>query len=127
MITTATWLAVAAGGAVGAPARFLLDRWVTLRVGSVRDVGQFPWGLLVVNGLGSLLAGVIVATTTGDLRILLLAGFCGAFTTFSGFAWEADRLWSVARGAFWLAVVVVPVVCVAFFLVAWRLAGLVVG
>jgi fluoride ion exporter CrcB/FEX len=80
-----------------------------------------------VNGLGSAIAGVVLATTTGDLRFLLLVGFCGAFTTFSGFGWEADRLWATARDAFWLAVIVMPVVCVALFLGAWRLAVIVVG
>ena len=59
----------------------------------------------------------------GDLRLLLLTGFCGAFTTFSGFAWEADRLWPVARTSFWWAVAVMPTACVAAFLLAWRIAG----
>ena len=127
MITLTTWVAVVIGAAVGAPLRFVVDRGVTGRVASTRDVGEFPWGLLVVNGVGSAIAGVVLATTTGDLRVLLLVGFCGAFTTFSGFAWEADRLWSVARDAFWLALVVMPAACVVLFLGAWRLSVLIVG
>jgi fluoride exporter len=127
VITATTWLAVALGGAVGAPARFVLDRWVTGRVSSAAGVGRFPWGLLVVNGLGSAIAGIVLATTTGDLRYLLLAGFCGGFTTFSGFAWEVDRLWSGARDVFWWAVFVVPVTCITLFLVAWRIASLTSG
>ena len=123
MVSLTTWMAVAAGGAAGAPARFLLDRWVTGIV-SARGVGLFPWGLFAVNGLGSALAGIVLATTSGDLRVLLLAGFCGGLTTFSGFAWEVDRLWESARGAFWSAVIVVPGACVLLFLAAWRLASI---
>lgn len=118
------WLAVMLGGALGAPLRFLLDRAVTTRVAGTGALAEYPWGLFTVNVLGSMLAGVVLATTTGDLRVLLLAGFCGAFTTFSGFAWETDRLWGVARGAFWAAVVGMPGACVLAFLAAWRLAAL---
>jgi fluoride ion exporter CrcB/FEX len=63
-VTMGTVLAVAAGGAVGAPLRYLVDRLVTDRVtasAAGRAAGAsgralFPWGLLVVNVLGSLLA-----------------------------------------------------------------------
>jgi CrcB protein len=134
-VTMGTVLAVAAGGAVGAPLRYLVDRLVTDRVtrsSSERAVGAsgsalFPWGLLAVNVLGSLIAGVVLASTSGDLRILLLVGFCGAFTTFSGFAWEADRMWPDARRLLWLTIASFPVACVAGFLAAWRLTALVVG
>lgn len=119
------WLAVVLGGAVGAPLRFVVDRAVTRRTAAATPAREFPWGLLVVNVLGSLVAGVVLASTSGDMRVLLLAGFCGAFTTFSGFAWEADRLWSTARGAFWGAVLAMPVACVAAFLIGWRLTALV--
>lgn len=122
-----TWIALVVGAAVGAPARYLLDRWVTERTASTGSVGEFPWGLLVVNALGSLIAGIVLATATGDARVLLLSGFCGAFTTFSGFGWEADRLWATARRTFWAAVVVMPVVCVVAFVVAWRAAAAVVS
>jgi CrcB protein len=134
-VTMGTVGAVAAGAAVGAPLRYLVDRVVTDRVtrsaadrfAGASGAALFPWGLLVVNVLGSLLAGVVVAATSGDLRTLLLVGFCGAFTTFSGFAWETDRLWPESRSLFWLAIVAFPLACVVAFFVAWRLTTLVAG
>ena len=119
-----TWLAVVVGAAVGAPLRFLVDQWVTERTARPGGAGVFPWGLLAVNVSGSAVAGVVVALATGDLRGLLLVGLCGAYTTFSGYAWETTRLWPQARAAFWASVVVMPAACVAAFLLAWRFAGL---
>ncbi|MGZ4607644.1 MAG: fluoride efflux transporter FluC, partial [Blastococcus sp.] len=50
-----TWLLVAAGAAVGAPARYLTDRLVQARHDSV-----FPWGTLTVNVVGCLVLGALV-------------------------------------------------------------------
>jgi fluoride ion exporter CrcB/FEX len=56
-------LAIALGAAIGAPSRFILDRWVVGHAPTKR----FPWSLLVVNVLGSAIAGVVFALTTGNL------------------------------------------------------------
>ena len=120
-------LAVLLGGAIGAPLRFLIDRSVTLRTASVGTWGEVPWGLVVVNVLGSAIAGVLLATTTGELRALLLTGLCGALTTFSGFAWETHRLWQVRRPTFLITIVLIPAACVAAFLITWLAAQTLAG
>ncbi len=120
-------LAVLIGGAVGAPLRFLIDRSVTSRTKGVGLLPEVPWGLVVVNVLGSALAGVLLATTTGELRVLLITGMCGALTTFSGFAWETHRLWSVRRPAFWVTIILIPVACVAAFLLTWLVTQALMG
>jgi len=116
------WIAVIAGAAVGAPLRYLVETSVTSRMRHHRW-HEFAWGLLVVNVTGSLIAGVVLATTTGDLRALLLAGFCGTFTTFSGFAWRAHSLRMMSRSTWLWTITAMPITCVAAFWVAWRLAG----
>lgn len=80
-------LLVAAGAAVGAPLRYLVDRFVQHRTGA-----GFPWGTLTVNVTGSLLLGFL--TEAAGHRVLLLAGvgFCGALTTWSTFGYETVRL-----------------------------------
>jgi CrcB protein len=83
---------VAAGGLVGTPARFALDRWTSSRTG-----GAFPWGTFVINATGSFLLGVITELVTRHLlgsvpAALVGTGFCGAYTTFSTFSYETVRL-----------------------------------
>ena len=104
-------LAIALGAAIGAPSRFILDRWVAGHAPTKR----FPWSLLVVNMLGSAIAGVVFALTTGNLQVFLLVGICGALTTFSGFGWEMHLLWSRSRSTFVIALIVMTASCVAAF------------
>ena len=82
-----TLLLVRVGGAVGAPARYLADSWL-----SVRFRGPFPWGTFVVNAAGSFLLGLTVAIAPDWLVALAGVGFCGALTTFSTFSFETVRL-----------------------------------
>ena len=82
-------LLVAAGGAVGAVARYGLSGWVQGLLGT-----SFPMGTLVVNVVGSFLLGLSffllesLALPAGA-RSMITIGFLGAFTTFSTFSYEA--------------------------------------
>lgn len=87
-----TFLLVFLGGAVGAPARYLIDRFVQRRHDTV-----FPWGTLAVNVAGSLIFGFLLgagpALALPDEVVTLAGiGFCGALTTFSTFSFETVRL-----------------------------------
>ncbi|MEO5834901.1 MAG: fluoride efflux transporter CrcB [Nakamurella sp.] len=85
-----TYLWVALGAAVGAPLRYLIDRLVQSRHGSL-----FPWGTFTVNGVGSLILGLLTGVSlAGDApwQWVIGTGFCGALTTYSTFAWETVRL-----------------------------------
>ena len=86
------YLAVGAGGLIGAPSRYLLDRAVTQRSRS-----ELPWGTFVINITGSLLLGLLTGLSLkGNLpdtiKALVGTGFCGAYTTFSTFSFETVAL-----------------------------------
>lgn len=99
------WVAI--GGAAGSVARYLLGGLIQERSGS-----SFPLGTLAVNVIGAVLIGLVMeysltnAATPRELRVLLVTGFCGGFTTFSAFSWETVQLireGSLSRAAVYVA------------------------
>lgn len=99
-------LLVALGGATGSVLRYLVGLW------SLRQFGPaFPWGTIVVNVLGSLLIGLLAEyvarrlNASAEVRLLLVTGFLGGFTTFSAFSLDALVLFE--RGATTIALVYV--------------------
>lgn len=84
---------ISLGGAAGAASRYVVDQWVSQRM-----PGAFPLGTLVVNMSGSLLLGFLFALAIergvlpASIRGPLLAGFIGAYTTFSTLMLESWRL-----------------------------------
>jgi CrcB protein len=81
------------GGAAGTIARYLLAGFVYRLAGTT-----FPYGTLLVNISGCFILGFLVSLAGKkfilgpDARILLMIGFCGAFTTFSTLIFESDNL-----------------------------------
>ena len=93
--TIVTILSVAMGGALGALARYGVN------IAAVAFAGHaFPWGTMSVNILGSFLMGALIAAMAhisvpvpDALRIFVVTGFLGAFTTFSTFSLDSVTLW----------------------------------
>ena len=103
------WLAVGIGGALGAPLRFVTDRWVQERRFGDDELTAWPLGTLAVNVIGGLMLGVIVGAsrygTLGAVPVAVMGpGFCGALTTFSTASVETIRLAEADRWPAALAV-----------------------
>jgi len=87
------WVGLVVGGTVGTVARYLLTGTIYGIFGST-----FPYGTLFVNILGCFIIGFLAAITEEkfllgpNARLLLMVGFCGAFTTFSTFMFETVNL-----------------------------------
>jgi CrcB protein len=102
----AVWVGVGLLGGCGAVARFGLTLLVADRLHP-----HLPVGTLVVNVSGSFLLGLLAgAAVEGDARLLLGAGLLGAYTTFSTWMLETQRIEEVGRRRIAVANVVLSVV-----------------
>lgn len=86
-------LLVALGGALGSVARYGVNVWTTRAFGIA-----FPWGTLGVNIVGGFVMGLIAALIamrggSQEMRVFLMTGVLGGFTTFSAFSLDAVSLW----------------------------------
>lgn len=81
-------LVVMVGGALGTLARYLVSTW------ALPVSGQLPWGTIVINVSGSLLIGFFGTLTLASgrypisesMRLFVMIGLCGGYTTFSSFS-----------------------------------------
>ncbi len=96
VVQPTSMMLVALGGACGCMARFaainLVSRW---------NPSQFPLGTMLVNIVGSLLIGVLLAKYGSEhsVRAFFVTGLLGGFTTFSAFSWDALQLLQRQPGA----------------------------
>jgi CrcB protein len=98
------WLWIAVAGAAGTVCRYALGKWILTATG-----GGYPWGTFAVNAIGCFAIGLVAAAiekgelVSPTMRLALIVGFLGGFTTFSSFALEAfalakDGAWPAAAG-----------------------------
>lgn len=92
-------LYVAIGSAVGGVCRYGVSQLLGRTL-----AGVFPYGTFAVNIIGCLIIGLLFGLIdrgicmSAEMRLLLITGFCGGFTTFSTFAHENYLLFGNERG-----------------------------
>ncbi|OIN82227.1 fluoride efflux transporter CrcB [Mycobacterium malmoense] len=106
-VTTAlVWVGVVLIGGIGSVLRFLVDRVVARRAAQL-----FPFGTLVVNVSGAALLGFLGGLTLSKEAALLTGtAFVGAYTTFSTWMLETQRLGEERQMLWALANIAVSVV-----------------
>ena len=110
--------AVAAGGALGASLRYLMHAITHDVLGH-----DFPYGTLTVNVIGSLIIGYLVVLLPEQeggvpiLRLLLITGVLGGFTTYSAFSVETLEL--LQDGHLTKAGLNISITLVSCFLAVW--------
>ncbi|WP_406699873.1 fluoride efflux transporter CrcB [Singulisphaera sp. Ch08] len=89
----ATILVLTVGGAIGVNARHFVGIWVRNWAGH-----HFPWGTFLINVSGSFAIGFLAMALerwlpSPRLRLLIVTGFLGGYTTFSSYMMESMLLW----------------------------------
>lgn len=105
------YLIIGLGGFLGAVSRYMVALWIGQRWGRT-----FPLGTFVVNISGSFLISFLMSLFTEkfmvspQVRLFMVVGFIGAYTTFSTFEYETGNLvkdgeWSIALANVILSVI----------------------
>jgi CrcB protein len=112
------YLLVMLGAALGGLARYVIGTAVMQRF-----TGRFPLGTLVVNVTGCFLIGILLPLLTErgeprpNLRLLLVVGVLGGYTTFSSFAWESFQ--AMDEGSHWIGFANVALSVILGYLAVW--------
>ena len=124
------YLWVMVGSAIGGALRYAIGRWM-LALGS-----GFPYGTLLINVVGSFVIGYFGTLTlqggkyaaSDNMRLFVMVGFCGGFTTFSSFSLQLfDSMRAGAWGRAMGNVVLSVVLCVGAVAVGHLLAQRQIG
>jgi CrcB protein len=106
------------GAALGGLARYVIGTAVMQRF-----TGRFPLGTLVVNVMGCFVIGLLMPLLTErgeprpNLRLLLVVGVLGGYTTFSSFAWESFQ--AVDEGSRWIGFANLVLSVILGYLAVW--------
>src|SRR5882724_5980155 len=104
-----TAFVIALGSALGGLARYGLG------IAAERAWGDsFPWGTLIINVLGSFVIGIFFTLTaatgivpaSSNVRLIVMTGLCGGFTTFSAFSLQSVQLMRSGEWGFAIAYIV---------------------
>ena len=117
------YLVVLAGAGLGGLTRYAVGSWVMAKYG-----GRFPLGTLLINLSGSFLIGLLMTLLTEryqphpNLRLFLVVGILGGYTTFSSFEYE---VWQAFRnGERWIGLVYVTSSVALGYVAVWLGAAL---
>lgn len=121
-MATVLWIGI--GGFIGANSRYWLGSLINRWLGT-----GFPWATALVNISGALLIGIIAtlfadkAVANESLRLFLIVGLLGGYTTFSSYSFEAvsmmqDERWMSAISYLVLSNVVGILACVGGVMIA---------
>lgn len=106
------WLWVLGFGVTGVGLRFAVDSWIA------RFTWSFPVGTLFINIAGCFIAGLLFGfgihkSVNDPIRLGMIVGFCGGFTTFSGFGLQFMQLMNDGKfGAALAYGIGSPVLCI---------------
>ena len=117
------YLLVMLGAALGGLSRYLVGSVVLQRFNARFPENVFPVGTVVVNVTGCFLIGILMtlfvarADPNPNLRLLLVTGVLGGYTTFSSFAWESFE--AIEKEQMWIGLANILLSVVLGYLAVW--------